>query len=114
MLTFPVNLWITQRETVTVTVLFMKPALVTTPLNAMGGMVDNEQHSLKKHKDVGKTAGIDSRLGNKRNNFLLVNNLFDLQASASWAQLRKPSIESNALPSVCSSDSHFQILSAHL
>lgn len=39
MLTFPVNLWTTQRETVTVTVLFMKPALVTTPVNAIGGIV---------------------------------------------------------------------------
>lgn len=28
----------TQRETVTVTVLFMNPALVTTPLNAIGGI----------------------------------------------------------------------------
>jgi hypothetical protein len=48
MLTFPVNLWITQRETVTVAVLFMKPALVTTPLNAMGGIVDSEEYNGKR------------------------------------------------------------------
>lgn len=37
--TFPVNLCTTQRETVTVAVLFMKPAFVTTPVKAIGGMV---------------------------------------------------------------------------
>lgn len=36
---FPVNLWMTWRETVTVAVLRMQPALVTIPVNAMGGMV---------------------------------------------------------------------------
>lgn len=37
--TFPVILWMTNRETVTVAVLFMQPAFVTTPVNAMGGML---------------------------------------------------------------------------
>ena len=31
--------WVTKRETVTVAVFFMKPTLVTRPVNAMGGMV---------------------------------------------------------------------------
>lgn len=36
---FPVNLWMTWRETVTVAVFCIQPALVTIPVNAMGGMV---------------------------------------------------------------------------
>jgi hypothetical protein len=35
-LTFPVNLWMIKRETVTVAVLFMYPALVTMPRKAIG------------------------------------------------------------------------------
>jgi hypothetical protein len=37
-LAFPVTLCKTFRDTVTVTVLFMNPALVTSPVKAMGGM----------------------------------------------------------------------------
>jgi hypothetical protein len=33
----------TQRDTVTVAVLFMKPAFVTTPRNDMGGMLSKTQ-----------------------------------------------------------------------
>lgn len=36
--TLPVNEWMTQRDTVTVAVLFIKPTLVTTPLNPIGGI----------------------------------------------------------------------------
>jgi len=39
--TLPVNLWIIHRETVTVAVLFMHPALVTTPVKAMGGILND-------------------------------------------------------------------------
>ena len=35
----------TQRDTVTVAVLFMKPAFVTTPRNDMGGMLSKTQRS---------------------------------------------------------------------
>jgi hypothetical protein len=38
--TFPVFLSMTQRETVTVAVLFMKPAFVTMPRNDMGGIFE--------------------------------------------------------------------------
>ena len=37
--TLPVFASMTQRETVTLTVLFIKPAFVTTPKKEMGGMV---------------------------------------------------------------------------
>ena len=39
-LTFPVNLCSTHRETVTVAVFFINPALVTIPLRVIGGMVE--------------------------------------------------------------------------
>lgn len=40
--TFRVVLWTTNRETVTVAVLFIKPALVTIPVSAMGGILSDE------------------------------------------------------------------------
>ena len=45
--TLPLSLWITNRDTVTVAVLFMAPALVTTPLNAIGGIAFCECNLLK-------------------------------------------------------------------
>ena len=37
----PVNLWSTKRDTVTVTVLFMKTAVVTSPFSDIGGIFKN-------------------------------------------------------------------------
>jgi hypothetical protein len=45
MLTLPVSLCTTHLDTVTVAVLFIKPALVTSPWKAIGGMMSSRAES---------------------------------------------------------------------